>query len=280
MPNIQKWGSFEIDAAQEEKEELAKSSGGSFLKFDAGRNIVRFMPPPLGRRTPFVKAWQHYIEIPGSDKGVSCNCPRMMAKQYCAVCVEAEKMKSSGSGPDFKVAEAMVAKLRVYANVIARKNPEMGPQIAAFGKMIYEKLLALRDDPDAGGDFTDPEEGFDIVIGKTGEKMNTRYEVTPARQSTPLGDLGWIDLQHDLSRFESIPSEEDLEEALSKAFPPVRGRGRQAAPATRAAAPARGQLAGRGPTATRATTSATTTRGRARTAEDDALEAPEEGDEE
>lgn len=271
--NITQWGSFDLDAAEEEKEELAAMGGGAFLKVAAGRNIWRFMPPPLGKRTPFVKAHQHYIEVPGQPTGVSFNCPRVMDRRYCPACAEVDKLKSTGNKADYDAAMKMAAKLRVYANVISRANPDMGPQIVAFGKTIYEPLLALREDTTTGGDYTHPEQGFDIVVTKVGEKMNTKYTVTPARDTTPLGDLEWIGMQADLTRFGIVPTDEEINAKIADCAFGSGGRGgRGGAPAqmNRGGGGARQAPAGRqqpqgGPP-----------RGRGRNAEDDAMN-PEEG---
>lgn len=268
MSNIQKWGTFEVEDAQEEKEELAAMGGGAFLKLAAGKNVWRFLPPPLGKRTPFVKAYQHYIEVPGQPSGVSFNCPQCMEKgRKCRACVEVNALKNTGNRSDYEAAMQMAAKVRVYTNVISRANPEAGPQIAAFGKMIYEQLLALREDPTTGGDFTDPMEGFDIVITKTGEKKSTKYDVKPARLPSPLGELEWIEMQQDLTRFTLVPTDEEIQNKLSEAaFGASSAGAARRGPSAAATAPfGRGQAARPGP----ARAAGGPPRGR-RTAEDDA----------
>lgn len=211
---MQKWGSYDVEAAKEEQEQVGKGAGG-FFKFEQGNNRVRFLPPPAGKRTPFVLVQQHFVQLPGMAAAASFNCPRAMASERCPVCDKADKLKASGNPVDFEEAKKLYPKLRVFANVIDRKHPEQGPQVIAYGKMVHEKLVKLRTDEDAGGDFTHPLEGFDIIIEKNGDGMNTKYEVRPARQSTPLGDLEWIDMQQDLARFAAVPSAEELAEKLS-----------------------------------------------------------------
>ena len=52
-------------------------------------------------------------------------------------------------------------KLRAFAAVIDRNGESKGPQVLGFGKTILEDLRNLREDEDAGGDYTHPIEGCD-----------------------------------------------------------------------------------------------------------------------
>lgn len=277
MSSLVKYGSFEIEAAEDEKSELDAMGGGAFLKLEAGRNVVRFLPPKLGMRSPFVKVQQHFMEIPGAQKSAVFNCPRMENRR-CAGCVQVDTLRATGNPIDNDKAGKWAAKLRVYANVISRKNPEMGPQVIAFGKMIYEKLLALRQDEDAGGDFTHPDEGFDIIISKTGEKMNTKYDVTPARASSPLGDVEWIEIQRDIRPLTNVPTDDQIDEMLQQIIGAARGTAGARRQAAQVSATT-GRGTGAAPRGTPASTAVTprAARGKARTAEDDALETEDTG---
>lgn len=242
MANIQKWGSYEVDAAEAEQQELDKLGSSTFMKLKVGRNVIRILPPKVGQRSPFVMTFQHVINRPGQDKPLSFNCPRMMAKEPCPVCQRAEKMKSSGRDADYKAASALFPRLRVYCNVIDRSNPEAGPKVLAIGKTIHSDLVALRNDQDAGGDFTHPENGFDIIIKRTGTTKNdTGYDVKPARNESPLGNLEWIEMQENLARYAVVPSIDDIRKLLAgddddddddeeaAALPPARARAPRAA---------------------------------------------------
>lgn len=214
--NIQQWGSYEPEAAEAEQQELDKLGGGTFLKLKVGRNVVRILPPKVGQKSPFVITHQHVINIPGKENPLSFNCPRMMSKQPCPVCQKAEQLRSTGRQADYDAAGALLPRLRVYSNVIDRANPEAGPRILAMGKTIHEELVGLRNDQDAGGDFTHPFDGFDIVIKRTGTTKNdTEYDVKPARENSALGDLSWIEMQSDNRRFAMVPSLDDIRKLLS-----------------------------------------------------------------
>lgn len=215
MANIQKYGTYEPEAAAAEAEELAKGTS-EFFKPGVGRNPIRVLPPPLGKNSPFVVTYQHALDLPGMSKMLSFNCPRLMAKRPCPVCQEADRLKGTGRQADYDLAGEFFARVRVYTNIIDRTNPENGPVIWAFGKKIHEALTALRQDKDAGGDFTDPtENGFDLIVTRVGTgKNDTKYTVNPARSCSELGDMEWIDMQHDLSRYARVPSADDIRQML------------------------------------------------------------------
>lgn len=221
MSNLAKYGSYDLDAANEEQEELDKSgSGADFMKLEAGRNVVRFLPPAPGKRTPFLVTYQHFIKLPGQDNMVF-TCPRMMQRQPCPACAEAERLKATGNPADADLASGLFARRRVFANVIDRANPEKGPRIVGFGKTVHEQLVALRTDEDAGGDYTHPIEGFDIIIERVGTSKNdTKYTVRPARQTSQLASTeeqidNWISIQHNLDQFTRIPSKDELARMFS-----------------------------------------------------------------
>jgi hypothetical protein len=213
---LAQYGSYEMDAAEDEKKVLDQEGGGDFAKIVPGRNVFRILPPMLGERTPFVVVYQHYINVPGAKGPVVFVCPRLTAKQRCPACEKADKLRRSGNPADMDYAYQMNARRRVFCNVINRKEPERGVQVLGFGKSIHEQLNALRRDPDAGGDFTHPETGFDVVIERTGSgKNDTEYQVFAARRSSALGDLSLLEQRVDLTRYSAVKSVDEIMELLS-----------------------------------------------------------------
>lgn len=216
MGNLVKYGEWSADEAEKEKEDLAKSgTGAEFMKLAVGRNVVRVLPPALGKKTPFKVFYQHFINVPGQTNAVSFACPRMEAKRYCPACEKADALRATGNPADYDLAGQLFAKRRVFVNVIDRKNPESGPKILAFGKTVHEQMLALRTDEDAGGDYTHPANGFDLVIEREGTgKNDTSYKVFPARKQSALGNDEWIMMQHNLDAYARVPSQEELERMI------------------------------------------------------------------
>lgn len=224
MGNL-KYGTFDEETAAQEKEELEASGGADMLKLKVGRNILRILPPPVNQRTPFKTVYQHFVELPGNKK--SFICARLEAKKPCAICKKIDELKSSTYKADREAADDLYARRRVFVNAIDRSNPDAGPKVMAVGKQIHEQLLALRDET-TGGDYCHPEEGFDVIIERTGTgKNDTKYKVFLARKSTPLAgtvdepdyDLmqEWIDTQTNLDSFARLPDQEEVAGLLSAA---------------------------------------------------------------
>jgi hypothetical protein len=214
MGNLTKYAEFTIEDAEAAEEELKKLASGSFLKWATGKNVVRFLPALVGAK-PFVVIQQHFVDLPGGG-AVSFPCPRRHANRRCPVCERADKMRASSNPIDNERADKLMPKLRAFMNCVDRKNPELGVQVAAFGKQIYEPLLAIRKNEEAGGNFLDPgPEGFDIIIEKKGEGMRTEYSVLVARRPSPLGNEEWLEQMHDLTRYARVPSDEEIARMLS-----------------------------------------------------------------
>lgn len=231
MANLMKWGSYDLEAAEKESASMEGGGNTEFFKLKVGKNVVRFLPPKLGMRSPFRVVWTHYIRKPDQKDPVSFACPMKEANRKCPVCEKADSLKRSGNEADYKRAFELFPKRRVYAHVVDRENPEKGVQVLGFGKTIHEALVKIRKDPDAGGDFTDPEAGFDIIIERTGTgPKDTEYQVMAARKQSKLGDLAWIEAQGDLERFGKVLEHEEL---MAKLRGESGGGEREAAPKLR-----------------------------------------------
>lgn len=238
--NLVKYEPWTPDEIDKEVHDLEAES--EFLKLKEGSSQLRILPKRIGTstRSPLVKVYQHYLDVPGLKNALSFNCPRMMARRPCPACKKADELRATGNPADFDAAGEIRASKRVYANVIDRANPERGPVIFAFGKTIHEELMALAHNPE-WGDFSDPTNaGYDIIITRKGTgKRDTRYKVTGARDCSPLSSDAaqmseWLEMMNDLDRFMRVPSDEDLMRMLPGSFgaaPVVSGggpRGRRA----------------------------------------------------
>lgn len=216
-----KYGSYSVEQAQKDREEAARSGGSAdFWRVPSGKSSVRFLPPRVGRTDVFRVQYQHFIRVPGATNVVSFVCPRMQAKQdkitsrFCPACQKLDQLREDGSPGALDQAKDMEPKRRVLTNIIFRGDPERGVLIWGFGKQVQDQLVALRDDQDSGGDWSDPIRGFDIVVEKTGQGIKTEYKILPARKITRLADdetmNAWLDSMHDLDRHARIPSDEEI----------------------------------------------------------------------
>ena len=195
---------------QMEKESKEMASGGDFWKAPVGKTAVRFLPPKIGWKSPFVIQHQHYIELPNVEKAIIFSCPKMHEGKRCLACSKADQMESSGNARDERASKKLRPSRRMLANVIVTpKDPDSRPVIWGFGKTVYDQLKAIREDDEGGGNFTDPVKGFSIVVTRTGTgKDDTRYTCIPSRNVGPLANMDWIETQTDLNKLVRIPTVE------------------------------------------------------------------------
>lgn len=222
MANLVKYGEYTLEAAQEEQQRIDEGgSGGDFMTLEEGKNVVRFLPPKVGVKSPFHIVDQHYIKVPGAVSELKFTCLRKTYRKPCPACMKAEALKNSGNPVDADAARDYWPRRRVYANVIDRSEPEKGPRILGMPKTIHEALVTMRQDSTAGGDFCNPAKGFDIVIHRKGTtKMDTEYSVSGARESSRLcADeqqmADWIEAQHDLTTLVKVHSEQEIRDLLA-----------------------------------------------------------------
>lgn len=216
MGNLADYEGIDLEDMEDIDKEYAESSSKEFVKLEAGENVVRFLPAPLGKGKKGTKPWkkihEHYIDIKkgGEDKTVRFVCPRRMTKgkERCPACDMADRL-SKGNAADKEHARDFTATLRIYANVVVRGQEEAGPKVLAFGKSIHDQLKKIASSR-RGGDFMVPtEKGFDIIIDRTGTGRKTKYDVSIDRDFTPLSEdeeeaIEWIENQWPLEEYATL----------------------------------------------------------------------------
>ena len=217
--SVAKYGGFDLEEAEAAAKELKEGGGGgqAFLKLDVGKTRIRWIPPLPGKK------WRrvvnvHYVDIPGAGRA-SFNCPRLEAKRACRLCSQAQKLMATGNEAHEKKGKKLLPQRRCYAAVINRSAPEQGPIIFAFGRMVEQQLIELRQDNDEGGDFVDPIEGFDISITRTGTgQFDTRYVVRAGKRVPLTEDTEqmheWIEGQPNLEKWCKVLSDEEIDAIL------------------------------------------------------------------
>jgi hypothetical protein len=196
MGDLVKYGSFDLDEVESAEKDLARRSG-NYLKLPEGRTVLRVVAPKSGTKA-LISVKQHHIVLPNQTRAIF-NCPQQMLSLPCPACQQGNRMGSTGRQADKEKARKFWPKLRVFANVIDRSNPEAGVQVLGFGRTIYEQLLSIR--KETGVDFTNPESGHDIIIVRKGmSETDTDYKVMLSPKPSALGNLEWIDMQGDLTK--------------------------------------------------------------------------------
>lgn len=208
--NLQEFEDFSIEQADEDKKSLKT---GKFMKLQVGQNLIRFMPARAGEKA-FRIYWRHFIEkADGQMFSFACPSRTKPITGPCPVCAHASKIESNSGKA---AAKKYFPGRRIVANVIDRNDEEVGPKLLEMPMQVYEQLIELRKNLGDDGNFTNPTEGFDIIISRTGSgQMDTSYTVTGARKSTPLaGDestwRNWLKEQTDTAYYILPKTEEEI----------------------------------------------------------------------
>ena len=192
----------------------------NFLSIKDGRNVIRILPPTDNMESFGEEVWVHY-GVGKSEKnkrGSMVVCPTTHGEDNpCPVCEAVKELYALSLNRDdeySKQARSLGRKRRIYYNAISRDedlseyelreedgkkvwyNKKEGKQespvkVLATGIGVYKAIISLIVDPEYG-DVTDPEEGLDLIITKTGSgQFNTNYDVKTVRKESPIGLDGW-----------------------------------------------------------------------------------------
>lgn len=216
----------DIDKAKKKAaEEAARAAAfGNFgpMKFwkpaKPGKYNLRFMPPwtdeGVNAYQWWREIWMHWGIGPDDDSKKNVVCPKKTppGEGECPICDEVERLKATGDPADLELSKEMRARVRIQANIIDLKDPKWTQddideligggteednlpevdspkiQVYGFGSTIFKELLDYFNDEI---DFTDLEEGYDVILVREGTtKNNTKYRVrlVKAASQAPVPD--------------------------------------------------------------------------------------------
>jgi len=202
MSQLEKFGSYSKEDAAKGRQE---DSTTGWLKLKPGTNIIRMMPPLVGMTEPWVTIYQHFVKVPGG-KQVVFNCPRRTENKRCPACEKADRLKATGNPADEEAARQYYAGARNISFAINREDQDSGIQLMPFGTTVKKRLRHFREK--LGKDFTNLENGFDLVIERMGEGLKTEYQCDLGEQGPVLGDMdkfaGWVEELPELSSFTKV----------------------------------------------------------------------------
>lgn len=219
------------DASLAEAKETADAARESrFIgKFPVGKTVIRMLPARagVGQKFPWVVLWRHEIDVPGLDWPVKYPCPRMHAKRPCRACQTANQMKAAAASIknqiDRKVQEERAYKFepkrKLLANAFKRKEFANGPKLYEFGKTVEAQLISMRDSVDGLGiNYTHPVTGSDIIVIRTGDRLETKYTLHQGKQCAVVDDAAemaeFLSQMCNLQAETMPPSDEEIEEKL------------------------------------------------------------------
>lgn len=175
------WGKTDLQETLDQYEQ-DMSGGADFYQFKDGDNEVRICPPAEGERLPFAKRGQHW-RVGDAEKVF--NCPKALDEDAdCFLCAKVAELKKSDDDADVERGEDLYAKRQWLYRVIDPQNVRKGIQVMAVGIKTHKQIAKLMKDKEYG-DITDPEDGINITIEKSGNsRFNTEYTVRPKRNPT------------------------------------------------------------------------------------------------
>lgn len=218
MPDFQsksliKYEPLTPEVLEEMNEEFDELTAGDIGKIGVGKSVWRVLPGMRGCRA-FVVVMEHYRKAV-TGKSVRFVCPRHHAKSACPDCARAQELRASGHPLDYEEAGTFLPKLSAYCNAVNRSNESRGPQVLVFKKLAYNQIKGILADD---GDFTNPNDGFDLIVTREGtKKEDTKYDVKAARDNSALHAdatmvARWLEMAKDLRQYKHVPSEQEMED--------------------------------------------------------------------
>lgn len=197
-----------------QRKEALKKGNGEFntIFFKEGTTRIRILF--VGADNDFVtEALQFFID------GESVITPASLGEP-CAIMEMYQELKS-GTDEDKLLAKKIAPSKRWYAPAIkytdeTGKEIDGQPRLAILTKGVYETLIEYMLDEE-NGDFTDPKEGYDVKIVRSGKgKTDTEYKVLACRPSALPKELrGKVFNPEEMVR-ELIPSYDKTKELADK----------------------------------------------------------------
>ena len=190
------------------QKKLEELGTGVFFKPKEGKSIVRILPPWSADGLWYKEAVLHYgmTNEDGKERGYAC---LKMFEKKCPFCRKYEEL-SKGSPEDRKIAERIKPRIKFYTNILELRSGKV--MIWGFSQKTLGILLSYCSDPDYG-DISHPENGFDIVIERTGtSRTDTRYSIRCRPKPSEISVEGWEENMHDLDS--EVAEEMEVDDAL------------------------------------------------------------------
>jgi len=204
-----------LDKLKERLSKIDMGFGSGFFGPKEGRNVIRILPPVGDMEYFFQTVGRHYFP-PDGKKNVYCPNFTSDGELSCPVCELVTQLKTAG---EKKMADDLKLRRNFWMNIINRDDVGAGVLIYTPGIIVFSELSSLISDPDYG-DITDINNGYDIIIEKSGTGRDTEYHVKPRPKVTPLTDDqdeldNWLEKANDLS-FVEVSEDPEEDKELSK----------------------------------------------------------------
>ncbi|WP_342234561.1 hypothetical protein [Inquilinus sp. OTU3971] len=216
-----------MDIIKAKRSQIAAQTGrgGDIKKPRDGKNRIRVLPAwrtGTGQVEPFWHDFgQHWIkDTSGAVKAV-VGCKEKSYGHACEMCdFLAEKSREIADDDLLKALGEAKAKGTIIVNVLildGDASEKEAPSIYQLTPTTFDQVLAVMDEY---GDITDPKEGTDLVIEKSGKGLNTEYKVMAAAKSQPVpaAALGRLHNLDDFVKAEMTSKEQKAKQQLGAIF--------------------------------------------------------------
>lgn len=202
---------------QKQKELKERSSKGNILFMQPDKEY-RMRILNMGEENEFIfEATQFYLG--GEIKGVIS--PASLDKP-CAIMEAYEELKNGDDdekelAKKFSPRSKYLALVALYKDKSGKELDDNNPRFVLLTSGVYDEIIDLYLDEDEWGDMTNPEDGYDIKIKRTGSgKTDTEYTVTALKNTpTPKEFRSKVfDLEEEIAKI--IPSYEETQNYINE----------------------------------------------------------------
>lgn len=175
----------------DQKKDLASKGKGGYILRQKDEGTLRLRILPTGEDNDFCSEIISFFL--GTDKELGEVLSPSTFGEPCALMEAYTELKNSGDDDDLEIAKKMVPKQKYVIPVIMYKDlkgtqvdTENSNRLFQIAPSVYNQIIDLYLDEDEWGDMTDPKNGYDLKITRTGKgKFDTSYTVS-ACKNTPL----------------------------------------------------------------------------------------------
>lgn len=151
----------------------------TFWRPTTGKHQVRIVPSMYTPDYPFSELKFHYGIAKFPMMALSNFGKQDPIEEFV------KELRKTSDKDNWSLSGKISPKTRVFAPVIVRGEEAKGVRLWGFGTNIYKALLALAEDEDIG-DFTDPMNGFDMIVEQVPGNPYPTTTVRVKPKSTPL----------------------------------------------------------------------------------------------
>ena len=131
-----------------------------FWKPTLGKHQVRIVPSMYSPEYPFSELRFHYAIAKFPMMSLSNFGKQDPVEDFV------KELRKTSDKENWSLSGKLSPKLRVFVPVIVRGEEAKGVRLWGFGTLIHKALLSLAEDEDIG-DYTDPINGYDMIVEQT-----------------------------------------------------------------------------------------------------------------